>query len=106
MNMKNVIIGLLFCVILTGCATKGRVAIIDLDMRDRDQIEASKDENSVVYTSGKPENVVAQPKETSLFYIIDFLKIAKLRLRIVSVEWDEFKKADKVEDKAIWMNTK
>jgi len=102
---KVILIGLL-SVLTLGCATRGRVAVIDLDMRDKDQIEASQNENSVIYQpTEQKQEVVAQPREPSIFYLIDFLKIAKMRIRIVSVEWDEYKKNTDTNSKAIWIKT-
>lgn len=84
--------------ILTGCAT-GRVALVDLDMRDKDQIQAYYSESTVPYVTASTNglnnsNAVASVTSSTATvgltpweYIFDFLKISHMRIRVISLEW-------------------
>lgn len=81
---------IVFMVSFTGCATAGRFRLVDIDLRDRDQIVAYENEAKIVYTSDKTETVSDQPVSATPFdwtMLFDFLKVVKGRISIFFVEW-------------------
>lgn len=77
--------------LLSGCATKGRFAVLDLDLRTPEQIEASVAENTIIYTCTNNIPAVAQPKVSvdPWDIIVRIISVVKGRLRILSIEWNE-----------------
>lgn len=91
--MYVIVLGLL---VTSGCATRGRFAIFDLDLRDKEQIDAYKTEATCIYESSANQlalgvPVKEEPAAVSPWYqfMFDFLKIMKGRIRILSVEWQK-----------------
>ena len=96
--MRRILTAVVLAVLLVGCATKGRLSLLDLDLRDPEQIAASKFEMAVPYTQGSllDTNVAMVATATTQAIpgviwseVMDVLKVIKARIRIVSVEWDE-----------------
>ena len=83
------------CVLMCGCASldKGRVALIDLDLRRPEQVTAQVPENAVVYaqdtTNAPAQKLGFSPVEVASpwFLAFDFLKVMQGRVRILSIEW-------------------
>ena len=77
--------------ILTSCAT-GRVALIDIDLRNEEQIKAYRKEASVPYENAKGiKEEMVTPKiidVKSWNIIIKIVEVFKGRIRIGSIEWD------------------
>lgn len=76
-----------------GCATKGRMSVVDVDFRDASQIEAGRFEAAVPYATGTtnvPTVVKTESIPPALWGpLMELLKVIKCRIRILSVEWDE-----------------
>jgi hypothetical protein len=92
MEKTKSIILLFILLLFTGCATKGRFSVVDLDLRNPEQIKESIIENTVIYnntTNNVP--VISQPKmpEDIWDIIVRIVSVMKGRLRILSFEWNE-----------------
>ena len=72
--------------LLTGCATRGRLSVVDIDLRDASQIEADKSEASVVY---QDVSTNATAKSFDFSIISTLLSVVKGRIRVLSVEWKQ-----------------
>ena len=98
MNTRRGLVALALVALLcatAGCATKGRFSLVDLDLRDKGQIEASRFESAVPYVQDSLSSTNAVMVSTQAIplsvwtQLMDVLKIIKCRLRVVSFEWDE-----------------
>lgn len=95
--MKNTIFVLLLSVLLcsVGCATKGRMSLIDLDLRTPEQITAYQQESHDVYAFNTPtnaENVIVEPKSIpapTWDIIVKIVEVFKGRIKILSFEWKD-----------------
>jgi hypothetical protein len=81
------VLSIMAVVILVGCATQGRFAVIDIDLRDKEQIEAYKNEASVLYQNTSTNQVSAKSFDFSVLSTI--LSAIKGRIRIVNIEWSK-----------------
>jgi len=94
-NKLVVVIGI--SMVLCGCATKGRVALLDLDLRTPEQILAYQNEADIIYV---PDCCVSNPIVVSTNatvkgatipspwdIIIKIIEVVKGRIRILSIEW-------------------
>lgn len=74
---------------LSGCATKGRISVVDVDLRTPEQIIAYQPEAAVVYETDKPQpNLgagIAAPIPWE--FIIKLVEVVKGRVRVLSFEW-------------------
>lgn len=82
--------------LVAGCAylpARGRLSAIDFDLRDKDQIVAYETEATCIYADptqpGQPLGVGEAPSASPWYLIVDFLKVMKGRLRVLSVEWQK-----------------
>lgn len=79
--------------ITAGCATKGRISLIDLDLRTPEQIIAYQNEADVIYTpDGCTSNTAnnASVRVATTFpwdFVIKIVEVVKGRVRILSIEW-------------------
>lgn len=78
-----------------GCATRGRVSVIDFDLREAAQIEAGRFEAAVPYTPS-PTNavppVLAKTEALPVSFwlqMLETLKVLKCRFRVISFEWSK-----------------
>ena len=80
---------------LAGCATRGRFAVLDLDLRDKDQIIAYQTEATCIYQPAQQPVAGVPLKEQPAVslpwwnFLFDFLKVMKGRIRVLSFEWQE-----------------
>lgn len=82
------VIGVLLC----GCASQGRFAAIDFDLRTPEQITAYEEEAKIVYETAsetpQTDGLKADtPSESPWYFVFDFLKVMQGRLRFISFEW-------------------
>jgi predicted small lipoprotein YifL len=83
--------------VLCGCATKGRLALVDIDLREPQQITEYRYEAGVPYNQGDVIVDGEPPAETESQGLaadvwerfMDVLKVIKGRIRIGSLEWDD-----------------
>jgi hypothetical protein len=78
-------------IITAGCATKGRISLIDLDLRTPEQIIAYQNEADVIYSPDvSPSNNNASVRAAPCFpwdFVIKIVEVVKGRVRILSIEW-------------------
>lgn len=90
--MKTIkIFTIFFLITLVGCST-GRIALIDFDLRNPEQIRAYADESKAPYQNNTNQvEVAAQPKfeppAKAWYWMFDFFKVMQGRFRVLSLEW-------------------
>lgn len=87
-----VILSLVAMIVLSGCATAGRFAALDIDLRTPEQIEAFAPEAEIVYKVGEapaPNGAqVSAPVDASwVQFLAPIIEVFKGRVRILSFEW-------------------
>jgi hypothetical protein len=93
MKKSILIFSLLGMLMITGCATRGRISLIDLDLRTPEQIVAYQNEADVIYapdgcTSNTANNASVRVATTFPWdFIIKIVEVVKGRVRILSIEW-------------------
>ena len=97
--MKKIVLLLVIGACMSGCATSGRLAVVDLDLRSPEQIKAYEVEAQVPYelnevvtgaTTNSVNDVVSAdaPKVSPIWeFLAPILEAFKGRLRILSFEW-------------------
>ena len=75
------------CLLLVGCATRGRLSVVDIDLRTTDQIVAYQQEAAVIYQSQEKEQPSTGMTGGTWDFIIKLVEVIKGRIRILSFEW-------------------
>lgn len=85
-TIAALILGLIFS---GGCASNGRVAVIDWDSRDAAQIEAAQYEDGCIYGDNCDDTQAKSSERAFSAWAELFNMIAaiKVRIRVISVEW-------------------
>jgi len=94
MNKNIIIVLVLLTVLLTSCSS-GRISLIDLDLRNPEQIRAYTEEANAPYQTSNNTNdtneVIVTPKfeptQKSWYWMFDFLKVMQGRFKVLSFEW-------------------
>ena len=87
MNKKIPVIMVLAMLTLSGCATRGRLSVLDVDLRTPEQIIAYQPEAAVVYESEKPNLGAGIAAPIPWEFIIKLVEVVKGRVRVLSFEW-------------------
>lgn len=90
--MKKILMLVATCVLLTGCATKGRLSVIDVNGWEPAQMTASTAEDTIVFKNDQPANPQMAPGVMTPIYefLADIIKALKgFRIRVISVEWND-----------------
>jgi hypothetical protein len=76
-------------IILSGCATKGRLSVIDIDLRTPEQITAYQKEAEVVYQNEESQTVGSSETASKFSWdvVIKLVEVIKGRVRVLSFEW-------------------
>ena len=86
--MKKLILIMIIGLALVGCASPGRMSLIDLDLRTAEQLKEARYETYALYGEPVPETKGdVQTKVFGWTQVLDFLNVIKGRIRIFSVEW-------------------
>ena len=91
----GIVLGIM-CTMLSGCATKGRFALVDVNAWEPDQMTASVPADVVVYQCNQPVGApqMAAPGMLTPVYefLADIIKALKgFRIKVISLEWNECK---------------
>ena len=79
---------LLIVLCLSGCATAGRVALVDWDLRSPAQIQAASHEVLKPAVPVEPDVVPPEPADVGVMAkLFDVLKVIEGRVRVLSIEW-------------------
>ena len=95
--MKRAILIVILAMMISGCASNGRLRFIHVDLRTPEQMVAGKDEACIVYTSATKPSVVPPVAPKGFFesfpfsILVDLVRIAKGELTILSLEWSSDK---------------
>ena len=91
--MKRICL-MLCLLLLCGCATRGRLAVLDIDLRSAEQIAAYAGEAAAPYTVYGSTTNIAKPAAVTQSIplgwwekIIKAIAVLRCRIRILSVEW-------------------
>jgi len=88
--MKTVM-AMLVMVLMCGCVSAGRFALVDIDLRTPEQIAAYAKEAEIPYVAQYNEPPTLKADRTVLTAIWDeimeVLKVVKGRVRVLPVEW-------------------
>jgi len=85
MNKLLVISILVTTILLSGCASRGRLSLIDIDLRSQSQIEAYEKEALIVYQDAPTINAATKSFDFSIISTI--LSAVKGRIKVLSIEW-------------------
>ena len=90
MKKTMIVFTVILSVFVVGCISRGRLAVIDLDLRDQSQIEAGKDEAAVIYQNESTNtNDVATAKSFDFSLLSSIISAIKGRIRVLSFEWND-----------------
>ena len=93
--MKKLLLLVAMCALLTGCATKGRFTLADVNGWEPAQMTASVPEDTCVYKCDPPVGPpqLAPGMLTPIYeFLADIIKALKgFRIRLVTLEWNECK---------------
>ena len=70
-----------------GCATNGRVSVVDWDSREASQIEAAQYEAGVIFDGGKEKKETQRAGFAAWQELFDMITKLRVRIRVISVEW-------------------
>lgn len=92
--MKKVLVLVGMCLLLTGCATKGRFSLVDVNGWEPSQMTASVPEDTIVYKceQQQPAGPLQMAPGVNPIYefIADIIKALKgFRIKLISLEWNE-----------------
>jgi len=92
MNKKSgmfIVILIVAAIVGSGCASPGRFALLDLDLRTPEQIEAYKTEAQVPYgVNEAATQEVVSPKVVSVWsFLAPIIQVFKGRIKVLSFEW-------------------
>ena len=75
-------------ILISGCMSPGRVALLDIDLRTPEQIKAYEVEAQVPFKDTDIISKDPEPKSVSAWsFVSPIIQVFKGRIRILSVEW-------------------
>jgi len=80
---------ILFLLLCCGCASNGRVNVVDFDSREESQIKAAQYEDGCVYGADRTDEQAEKGERAFSAWaeLFDMITKLKARIRVISVEW-------------------
>lgn len=85
--MKKLMAVAMVMALACGCASNGRVAVVDWDSREAAQIQAAQYEAGCIYGDEQQEQQTEKAGFSAWAELFDMITKLRVRIRVISVEW-------------------